>query len=436
MLIELSLTVNQQDYDDLVSGDRIAILYRPYPPDRKFILTHLNQGEIITKTFVRVIDREQLKPEQLNETLASLLNTSLNQLKEAFAKINNPVLLYLRAYSFSPVIKLNDQTIIGHQALNSSIFIDNFNPILTDQDFSRKYDSIQTVFLIDRRLKEIENKQKQKLEQELTWIKTIANIGNSSEGNKFEKLVRKSFGFLGFNNDDHNQQLKYPNLKNCLDPEKAGGAGGLDIFCEFPYFLVGECKATIHENVPSDTPAQLIRLGNKHLQTDYNSCIKVIVVAGKLTPDAALTAKNNNINIMRPESLEKIITLKAKYPGCVDLLELKKCLEDEPFGEEANNEILKLIDKIESEIKLRSQIVQAVKKLGKTGEKSTADQVRIHYNATYSATFKHNDSTIHDLLIELSSPLTGYLGREKCNDNNWQNDRFYFLRDLIYRDNE
>ena len=328
MLIELSLTVNQQDYDDLVSGNRIAILYRPYPSDRKFILTQLNQREITTTTLVKVFDKELLKSGQLNETLARLLNTSLDQLKEAFIKINNPVLLYLRAYSFSPAMTLNDQTIIGHQALNSSIFIDNLNPILTDQDFSRKYDSLQKVVLIERRLKETEDQQKQKIAQELAWIKTIAKIGNSSDGNKFEKLVRKSFGFLGFNNDDHNQTLKYPNLKNCLDPEKAGGAGGLDIFCEFPYFLVGECKATKNENVPDETPAQLIKLGNNLLQKDYNKCVKVIVVAGKLTPKAALTAKNNNINVMRPETLEKIITLQAKYPGCVDLLELKKCLEN------------------------------------------------------------------------------------------------------------
>lgn len=435
MLIELSLTVNQKDYNDLVSGNRIAILYRPYPSDRKFILTPLNQGEITTKTLVKVIDKEPLKPEQLNETLASLLNTSLDQIKEAFTKINNPALLYLQAYSFSPAITLNDQTIIGHQALNSSIFIDNLNPILTDQDFSRKYDSIQDIFLIERRLKEIEDQQKQELNQELAWIETIAKTGNDGDGNKFEKLVRKSFGFLGFNNNDYHQNLKHPKLKDCLDPEKAGGAGGLDIFCEFPYFLVGECKATKHENVPSKTPTQLISLGNKHLQKDFNSCVKVITVAGKLTQGASLTSKNNNINVMRPEILEKIIILKAKYPGCIDLLELKKYLENEPFGEEANNEILKLINKIESEIKLRSQIVQAVKELD---EKPTADHVRIHSNATFAKNYnpKLNISTIHDLLIELSSPLTGYLGREKCNDNNWRNDRFYFLRDLNYPDNE
>ena len=35
---------------------------------------------------------------------------------------------------------------------------------------------------------------------------------------------------------------------------------------------------------------------------------------------------------------------------------------------------------------------------------------------------------MHEILIELSSPLTGYLGRNKGED--WGRDRFYFLRDL------
>jgi hypothetical protein len=35
---------------------------------------------------------------------------------------------------------------------------------------------------------------------------------------------------------------------------------------------------------------------------------------------------------------------------------------------------------------------------------------------------------MHHILIELSSPLTGYLGRIK--GDNWQSDRFYFLRNL------
>ncbi|HLP89704.1 MAG TPA: hypothetical protein VK184_14070 [Nostocaceae cyanobacterium] len=35
---------------------------------------------------------------------------------------------------------------------------------------------------------------------------------------------------------------------------------------------------------------------------------------------------------------------------------------------------------------------------------------------------------MHEILIELASPLTGYLGRVKGKD--WTSDRFYYLRDL------
>ena len=39
---------------------------------------------------------------------------------------------------------------------------------------------------------------------------------------------------------------------------------------------------------------------------------------------------------------------------------------------------------------------------------------------------------LHEILIELSSPLTGFLGRIKGDD--WRRDRFYFLRDLLLDD--
>jgi hypothetical protein len=40
----------------------------------------------------------------------------------------------------------------------------------------------------------------------------------------------------------------------------------------------------------------------------------------------------------------------------------------------------------------------------------------------------NNLQNLHSILIELSSPLTGYLGR--IPGANWQSDRFYYLRDL------
>ena len=83
---------------------------------------------------------------------------------------------------------------------------------------------------------------------------------------------------------------------------------------------------------------------------------------------------------------------------------------------------------------MRSQIITVVKELSEQDNQSskaiyqsfTVTETRVHYNATHNP--KLNDEVVHDLLIELSSPLTGYLGRIKGSD--WKGDRFYFLRDL------
>lgn len=83
---------------------------------------------------------------------------------------------------------------------------------------------------------------------------------------------------------------------------------------------------------------------------------------------------------------------------------------------------------------MRSQIVQAVKQLFEqdnesleaTSQSFTVTEIRAHYNAIQNP--RLTDEAVHDFLIELSSPLTGYLGRIKGKD--WRGDRFYFLRDL------
>jgi hypothetical protein len=53
-------------------------------------------------------------------------------------------------------------------------------------------------------------------------------------------------------------------------------------------------------------------------------------------------------------------------------------------------------------------------------------EIRTQYNAINKSNL--TDEIVHDLLIELSSPLIGYLGREKGSE--WKTDKFYYLRDL------
>jgi hypothetical protein len=260
------------------------------------------------------------------------------------------------------------------------------------------------------------------VDRDLSWIKTIAKVGNSSDGNEFEKLVRKSLVKIGFSASNLNSKAN-------LDTEKLGGAGGLDFYCEYPYLVVGECKATKTEKVPDGTAAQLVKLGLKHLQQQYNSCIKIIVAAGQLTTYAELTAKGNEMNVIRPETLQRLVEFKAKFPGAIDLLNLKPYLQNEPFGSAADDKINVYIDKIEQNIKLRSHIIQVVKNYLQNSGTESAGVAALHgayFGSQPQQQLKPEE--IHEILIELSSPLTGYLGREKGSD--WTTDRFYYLRDL------
>ncbi|MGH7998965.1 MAG: DUF1802 family protein, partial [Brasilonema sp.] len=136
---------------------------------------------------------------------------------------------------------------------------------------------------------------------DLAWIHKIAEVGNSSDGHSFEKLVRQGLLKLGFTGSG-------------LAPNSTGGAGGMDFYCEYPYPLVGECKATKSEKVPDGTPAQLLKIGMNHLgKTQYDRSIKLIVAAGELTSYALRTATENEMNVMKPETLQRLVELQAHY---------------------------------------------------------------------------------------------------------------------------
>ncbi|MEQ9552569.1 MAG: DUF1802 family protein [Coleofasciculus sp. G3-WIS-01] len=260
-------------------------------------------------------------------------------------------------------------------------------------------------------------------DSDFLWIKTIAEVGNSSDGHHFEKLVRKSLLKLGFTNSSTNPQIS-------LDPEATGGAGGLDFYCETPYPVVGECKSTKSERVPDGTPAQLIKLGYKHLQNHFDDCLKLIVAAGELTKPALKTAQGNKISVIRPETLQHLVELQAQHKGAIDLLKLKACLQD-AYGL-ADDKIEQYLVEVRQAIAVRSHIIQSVKSFQ---ENTSLDAAGV--DAIYGAYMGSSPpkplmpNELRDILIELSSPLTGYLGRSRGNDSN--RDRFYFLRDLSKR---
>ncbi|MEY2914875.1 MAG: hypothetical protein RLZZ184_4184 [Cyanobacteriota bacterium] len=256
------------------------------------------------------------------------------------------------------------------------------------------------------------------IDADLAWIKTIAALGDRSieledkksnyqAGTDFENISRQSLEFLGFK----------------VENAYKGGAGGLDLYCSQPYPLVCECKAG--KSIPDRAVEELDRIGKRHLQENYLQAVRLIIGPGEPTKNLKESAQISKVSIMKAMTLQKLVELKAKYPGAINLLELKQYLEPGQIDDNINE----YIAKIEKEIKLRSHIIQLVKR---HLEKTSAKDAQVG-NLCIAYLYDHppqnlEDRELYDILIELSSPLTGYLGRIKEDD--WKKDRFYYLRDL------
>ncbi|MBD1912400.1 MULTISPECIES: DUF1802 family protein [unclassified Leptolyngbya] len=268
----------------------------------------------------------------------------------------------------------------------------------------------------------------EQFDPEAEWIQSIADVGNSSNGNEFERLVRKSLITLGFSNSRNDPRAS-------LNPDAVGGAGGLDVYCDYPYSLVGECKASENESVPNGVSAQLINLGLTHLGKEtFGESVKIIFAAGPLTKAAQKAAVESEMNVMRPETLQNLVDLKSQYPGSINLLELKSYLERTPFGEESEEKVNQYIQQVWQRLRVRSHLIQTVKKLAETEQNRRqfeVTEIRVIYNADFASQDGKvlDNETTHEILIELSSPLVGYLGR--IQGTSLQSDRFYYLRDLL-----
>ena len=258
---------------------------------------------------------------------------------------------------------------------------------------------------------------------DLSWIQTISTLGdrtietlekksNVQAGTDFENIVKKSLQFLGFT----------------LDESHKGGAGGLDLFCTKPYAIAGECKSG--KSIPDNTIEELDRIAKRHLKENYYLATGLIIGSGEPTKnlkESALASRvtgGMQINIIKAMTLQKLVKLKAKYDGAINLFELKEYLQ----AGKIDDKIEEYIQKVESEIKLRSYIVKTVKELQDAdSEYPSPIEIRTHYNAKKQGSNLSLDFT-KEILIELSSPLAGYLGRVKGNGGT--GDRFYYLRDL------
>jgi hypothetical protein len=350
----------------------------------------------------------------------------------------------LRVYKLSNPIQVQQQSTGNFVPLPESITIFEKIPILDDEQFQQIQDQSKDLELLivsnqstdiilddDDFLKinpNILNVEPQEVIDEenqtnnsLSWIKTISTLGDRSieleekkttyqAGTDFENIVKKSLEFLGF----------------MIDYAHKGGAGGLDLCCLYPYLLIGECKAG--KKIPKDTVQQLLRLGDIRLETkqQFENSTKLIISSGKpASSDVITSALKQKISIINPTALQKLVELKAKYNGSIDLFELKKYLQ----AGQIDDKIDEYIQKIKSEIKLRSHIVQLVKTYLKN--KGISDVALDGLQGAYDFSDPPKNLTreeLKEILIELSSPLAGYLGRVE--ENGKKCDRFYYLRDL------
>ncbi|MBW4442931.1 MAG: DUF1802 family protein [Plectolyngbya sp. WJT66-NPBG17] len=384
------------------------------------------------------------------ESLSHLTIWTKDALKDHLEQKQRLILTFLRVYSLPEAIEISTEIApdkLGKFTSLSPTDVSNILPVLSDRIFAQRkhqlenleppehpelealHSAIAQLTPTHPSASHLEQDLKcflgwtetaivDRADSDLNWIPTIATIGNSSDGDTFEKVVRKGFIKLGFTNSRND-------IKVSLDPNATGGAGGIDFYCEAPYAIVGECKASKTESVPDSTPAQLIKLGHKHLpDKEYDQAIKVIMAAGKLNHHAKQTAIGNKMNVIRPETLERLVDLKAKHPGAINLWELKPCLEQPPFGEDADQKVNQYVDRCWQQIKVRAQIVQLLHK--KAPQALELGFILGVYDAS-SPSQPLDREELQKILIELSSPMAGFVGCRKENDGS---DRFYFLRPL------
>lgn len=380
--------------------------------------------------------------------LSQLTIWTQEALQEILNKRPNIFLAYLRVYKLSTSIEITVKSNNLFVPLPEPVNVSDSEPVLSDIIFTQRKKQLETLEpplhpeleeLHDAllRISEI-NPAAQQLESDikiflgwsserqinsndvdLSWIKDIATLGDRSieaeerksnyqAGTDFENVTRQSLDFLGFK----------------VEEAYKGGAGGLDLYCSQPYPLVVECKAG--RLIPSRTVEELIKLGGMHLgQNNFLNSTKLVIGPGVPSSDTQKAAKEWKVSIINAMTLQKLVELKAKYPGAINLIELQQYLQ----SGQIDDKIDEYITKLETELKLRSHIIQIIKNYLQNSEYERAGVEALHaIYITSNPSQKLTSKELYEILIELASPLTGYLGRVKGND--WRSDRFYYLRDL------
>ncbi|MEB3280393.1 MAG: DUF1802 family protein [Lyngbya sp.] len=419
--------------------------YRPnFLPTVHQSLAELGSETVTIKSWAKCELCQIVNEAEQFDVLSQLTVWTEEALHASLAKRGHIFLTYLRVYKLSQPFEVSVNSSPRFIPISPALTVGEDNPILTNEAFDKRYrqildrqpplhpelEELQTAIsqlaITDSGAKQLDEQIQQFLGWKMPkttkplpdWISTINEKGTAETGGKyekgtaFEKIVHKSLAFLGFE----------------VDSDAKGGAGGMDLYCTKPYPMVGECKAG--KSLPDSTAEQLYRIGMRHLgKESYETAVKLIIGPGKPTSYLEKSAQESIISIMNPMSLQNLVELQAKYPGSVNLVELKDYLT---IPGQIDDKIKEYIDQVKQNLQLRSKIIEAVKKQGEFGtDQPTVTEIRIQYNSMFATDINStlSEEKVRDLLIELSSPLTGYLGRVD------ETDQYYFLRELEITEN-
>ncbi len=418
-------------------------------PTAKSSLAQLKSDKVTIKAWGKCELCQVLNEAESLKYLSQLTIWTRELLEETLVQRPYIFLAYFRVYLLPQPFEIPVQSSGNFVSLPKSLNVTDSSPVLSESIFAKRrqklekleppehpeLEDLQSALVhlsttnpkakqLDAEIKMFlgwsSDKPVKPIQPHLAWINTIAALGNRTTelntsisnyqaGTDFENVVRDSLEFLGFT----------------IDYAHRGGAGGLDLFCSKPYPLVGECKAG--RRIPNDTAVQLLNLGTLRLRDPalLRRVTKLIIGPGEPTSQLKDAAQLHGMAIMNPETLEKLVKLQSNYPNSVDLFKLKEYLKPG----QSDDEVAKYIEQVEQEIKVRSHVISILKTYQEnTGsEQASVDALSGAYSMS-NPPKQLSREELHEILIELSSPLTGFLGRIKEDD--WRRDRFYFLRDL------
>ena len=438
-------------YPGNVSGDLPCDRYyrSSFLPAAQKALAQLDSDKVSIKAWARCEGGKTLDESESLEALSRLTVWKTEALQQILQQRPFIFVAYLRVYLLPQPLEMPVHPSGNFVSLPKSLNVTDSRPVLSESIFAKRrqklvnrespehpeLEELQSALVhlsttnpkakqLDAEIKIFlgwsSHKPVKPIKPDLSWINTIAALGNRTKeldtdksnyqaGTDFEIVVRDSLKFLGFT----------------IDYAHKGGAGGLDLLCSKPYPLVGECKAG--KKIPNDTAVQLLNLGTLRLKDKeiLAKATKLIIGPGVPTTQLMDAAKVHGMAIMNPETLEKLVKLQSSYPNSVDLFKLKEYLKPG----QSDDEVAKYIEQVEQEIKVRSHLLHILKTYQEnTGhERASVDALSGAYSMS-NPPKKLSREDLHEMLVELSSPLTGYAGRIK--GENLGGDRFYFLRDL------